>query len=154
MKNFLLLLFVGLLMHSMADAQNKTKEKDKSVTTKITPPEAVSSAFQSAYPSVSGFSWSKNYNGNYTVAFVNADNLKESVEFTANGTLVKAKTTYTKESLPEAVTNSLASEFGGAEITEVNKYEIAGITPYYKLKVKKGDDIKEILMNEEGMISE
>ena len=142
-------------MSTSVDAQT-SKSKVKVKTTKaalISVPEVVKTNFQTKYISSTNNSWSKAH-GNYVVNFVNADGQKETAEYAAEGNLVKSKTTYSNDKIPENISNSLAAKYSDATITEVSKYELAGVSPYYKLKITQGTNTKEILMSEEGTISE
>ena len=142
-------------MSSSVDAQSKkSKVKVKSTSTvAVSVPDVVKSNFQLKYPISTANSWSKSH-GNYMVNFMNAESLKQSAEFDASGNLVKSKIIYSNDKIPANVSSSLAAKYSDATITEVSKYELAGVTPYYKLKITQGTNTKEILMSEEGTISE
>ncbi len=156
MKNFIVALCAGLLLSTAADAQTKTKVKVKKSTTtaaRITAPDAVKSAFDAKY-TASDARWSKGNNGNYMVTFTNVDTVKQMAEYDATGNLVRSKVVYNTDKIPENVRTALATSYADATITEITKLELAGVSPYYKIKLKQGDNKKEILMSEEGTISE
>ncbi len=155
MKNFIVAFCAGLLFTTAVDAQTKTKIKIKKAKTeaRITAPDAVKSAFEAKY-TTSDARWTKGYNGNYMVTFTNVDTVKQVTEYDATGNLVRSKVVYNTDRIPENVRTALSASYADATITEITKLELAGVSPYYKIKLKQGENKKEILMSEEGTISE
>ena len=155
MKNLIVALCAGLLLTTAAGAQTKTKVKVKKAKTeaRITAPDAVKSAFEAKY-TASDARWTKGYNGNYMVTFTNVDTIKQVTEYDATGNLVRSKVVYNNDRIPENVRTAIIASYADATVTEITKLELAGVSPYYKIKLKQGENKKEILMSEEGTIIE
>lgn len=155
MKNLMVALCAGLLFTTAANAQTKTKVKVKKESTAavVKAPDAVKSAFDAKY-SASDARWTKGNISNYMVTFTNVDTVKQTVEYDATGNLVRSKVVYNADRIPENIRTALAASYAGATVTELTKLELAGVSPFYKIKLKQADSKKEILMSEEGTISE
>ena len=155
MKNLIVALCAGLLLTTAAEAQTKTKIKVKKAKTeaRITAPDAVKSAFEAKYVT-SDARWTKGYNGNYMITFTNVETVKQITEYDASGNLIRSKVVYNTDRIPENVRTALIASYADATVTEMTKLELAGVSPYYKIKLKQGENKKEILMSEEGTISE
>ena len=148
MKNTFFLICTGLMLTIGANAQTKKK----AVTPKVSVPEAVDASFKTNFTVADNNKWSKNYTGNYVATFTNADTRKQVSEFNPSGVQVKTKTTYdVANTLPENITTAVNTKYSGSTINELEKVEIAGMTPYYRVKLTTADTkTKEILLNEEG----
>ena len=148
MKNTFFLICTGLMLTIGANAQTKKK----AVTPKVSVPEAVDASFKTNFTVADNNKWSKNYTGNYVATFTNADTRKQVSEFNPSGVWVKTKTTYdVANTLPENITTAVNTKYSGSTINELEKVEIAGMTPYYRVKLTTADTkTKEILLNEEG----
>jgi len=150
MKNTFLILCAGLLLSLSTQAQKK-KIKEK---TKFTVPENVNASFKSQYAVTENDKWSKNYSGYYVVNFTNADNLKQSAEYNAQGVLVKSRITYDVNALPEIVNTALKSQYAEATVLEGYRIELPGVAPYYKVKISTDTKQKELIISEEGTITQ
>jgi hypothetical protein len=148
MKNTFFLLAIGTLLSFTTQAQKKK------ATVKLNVPETINTSFQTKYTSSEDAKWSKNSKGNYVVSFIDADKHKQSAEFDEAGAVVRSKTVYNEEGFPETIVNSVASKYTDAKITEATRLEIAGISPYYKVKIQQADNKKELLISEAGTIAE
>lgn len=149
MKKVLFIALAGLTLSLSATAQKKKSTKGISV------PEAVTTSFDGKFTDVEKKDWKKSYNGNYVVTFVNAEQQKQTAEFDKDGNMVRARTEFAVEALPEAVNASVASNYTDWKVTEVAKVEVAGIPSYYKVKIETADNTrKDILVSEEGAITE
>lgn len=148
MKNTFFLICAGLMITIGAEAQTKKK----AVTPKVSVPESVDASFKSNFTVAENNKWSKNYTGNYVATFTNADSRVQVSEFNPAGVWVKSKTTFDVAStLPENINTAIQARYAGAKIDELEKVEIAGMTPYYRVKLTTADTKqKEILLNEEG----
>ena len=151
MKNTFLILAAGLLFSFSADAQ---KKKTK-VKAKVNVPENVSTSFKTQFATAENSSWSKNYTGYYVANFTNESKLKQSVEYNANGEPVKTRISYDVNALPEVITNALLTPYANAKVNEAARLEIAGMKPYYKVKITTAENKnKELYISEEGIITE
>ena len=149
MKTTLLLICTGLMLTIGAQAQTKKKA---AVTPKVNVPESVDASFKSNFTVAENNKWSKNYTGNYVATFTNADARTQVSEFNPSGVWVKSKTTFdVANPLPESITTAVQAKYSGSTINELEKVEIAGMAPYYRVKLTTADTkTKEIILNEEG----
>ncbi|RYF88372.1 MAG: hypothetical protein EOO03_08570 [Chitinophagaceae bacterium] len=93
--------------------------------------------------------------GNYEVSFTNADSLTQVAEYNDAGVMLKSKTTYNLEALPEVVTAAVEKKYPAAKITEVVKVAIPGVAPYFKVKAETAASLKrELYISEEGAVVE
>ncbi|RYY68932.1 MAG: hypothetical protein EOO13_10965 [Chitinophagaceae bacterium] len=148
MKNTFLLICTGLMLTIGAQAQTKKK----AVTAKVNVPESVDASFKTNFAVAENNKWSKNYTGNYVATFKNADSRTQVSEFNPTGIWVKTKTTFDVATpLPENITTAVQTKYAGSTINELEKVEIAGMAPYYRVKLTTADTkTKEIILNEEG----
>jgi len=152
MKNTFLILATGLLLSFSAEAQKKKKTKVKA---KLEVPEMVTSSFKTQYATVEDNKWSKNYTGYYVANFTNATSQKQTVEYNLNGEAVKTRIAYDVAALPEVITNALLTPFPNAKVTEAARLEMAGMKPYYKVKLTTAENKnKELYITEEGVITQ
>ncbi|MDB5201635.1 MAG: hypothetical protein JWQ27_1044 [Ferruginibacter sp.] len=150
MKNVFLILIAGLFSFS-ASAQ---KKKSKAVV-KLNVPEMVDASFKTQYATVEKNKWSKNYSGNYEATFTNAESLKQVAEYNASGRVVKTKTVFDVNALPANISTAVQAGYPEAKVTECTKYEIPGVSPYYKVKVTTtANKNKDLFISEEGAITE
>ncbi|MFT3908882.1 MAG: hypothetical protein QM737_05610 [Ferruginibacter sp.] len=151
MKNTFFILVTGLLISFSSQAQKKKAMPVKQVNV----PENVSNTFKSLYNVANENQWSKNYSGNYVASFTNAENLKQTVEFTASGTVVKSKVQYALDGIPQNLSSSIAAQYPNAKVSEAAKMQMPGVAPYYRVKITNTDNTsKELLVSEEGTITE
>ncbi len=151
MKSTFFIFSTVLLVGFSAQAQKKKATPVKQVNV----PENVNATFKSQYAVADGNQWNKNYSGNYVASFTNSDHLKQTVEFSNSGALVKSKIEYAPEGLPEVVNSSILSQYPNTKITEAAKMQMPGVAPYYRVKIIGADNTaKELLISEEGTITE
>ncbi|RYF98183.1 MAG: hypothetical protein EOO07_38540 [Chitinophagaceae bacterium] len=150
MKNTFFLICAGLMLTIGAQAQ--TKKKAKAAAPKVNVPESVDASFKSNFTVAENNKWSKNYTGNYVATFTNADSRTQVTEFNPAGVWVKSRTTFDiANPLPENITTAVQTKYSGSSISELEKVEIAGMKPYYRVKLTTADTkTKEIILNEEG----
>jgi hypothetical protein len=152
MKNTFLILATGLLLSFSAEAQKKKKTKIKA---KLDVPELVSTSFKTQYSDVADNKWSKNYSGYYVANFTNATSQKQTIEYNLKGEPVKTRISYDVAALPEVITNALLTPFPNATVTEASRLEMAGMKPYYKVKLTTAENKnKELYITEEGVITQ
>ena len=151
MKNTFLSLSAILILSLSATAQ----KNKKATPAKLNVPENVNVSFKSSFATVEKNEWNKTYMGNYVANFINAEQLKQSVEYNEAGVIVKTKTMYAPENLPMNVSTALETRYAGAKVSECIKMEIPGVTPYYKLKIETTNNTKkELFISEEGTVVE
>lgn len=151
MKNTFFILVSGLLISFSSQAQKKKAAPVKEVAV----PENVTTSFKTVFTVANDNKWSKNYSGNYVATFTNADNLKETAEFSNSGAMVKSKIEYKADALPEHLNTSVSTQYPNAKVAEAAKLQMPGVAPYYKVKIIDSDNTsKELLVSEEGTITE
>ncbi len=151
MKSTFLLLSAGLILSVSAQAQKNKKASPA----KINVPENVNASFKGSFAAVEKSKWDKTYTGNYVAVFTNAENISQTAEYNEAGVLVKTKTIYNVEALPQTVTTALETKYAGAKVNECVKVEIPGVAPYYKVKIETTNNLKrELFISEEGAVAE
>lgn len=139
------LLVVGMAVTANAqNAQDKTKSKldEKNV------PQAVKSAFTSAYANASDIEW-KAKNGNYKVKF-EQDGKDQIAELSASGEIISKGVEIEKSELPSAVSDAIASKNANAKIDKLYRIEKGGQT-HYMVKMD-GSPEKKVMYSEDGKI--
>ncbi|MEO8772119.1 MAG: hypothetical protein ABI402_18615 [Ferruginibacter sp.] len=153
MKNTFFILFAGLSLSFSAQAQ--VQKKKTTPVKAVNVPENVNNTFKSLYTVSNDNQWNKNYSGNYVVTFMNAENLKQTAEFTGSGAMIKSKVEYAPDALPQNLSTAIVSQYPNVKVTEAAKLQMPGVAPYYRVKVISTDNTsKELLVSEEGTISE
>ncbi|MEO7523225.1 MAG: hypothetical protein ABIT58_03985 [Ferruginibacter sp.] len=151
MKNTFFILIVSLLMSISSQAQKKKATPVKQVNV----PENVTNTFRSLFTVANDNQWSKNFSGNYVAGFTNAENLKQTAEFSNSGAMLKSKVEYLPDALPENLSNSITTKYPNVKVSEAAKMQLPGVAPYYRVKIISSDNTtKELLVSEEGTISE
>ncbi|MEO6667958.1 MAG: PepSY-like domain-containing protein [Ferruginibacter sp.] len=153
MKNTFFILVTCLSLGFSAGAQ--VEKKKTSPVKSVNVPENVNNTFKSLYAVATEDQWNKNYSGNYVVTFTNAENLKQTAEFTGSGAMIKSKVAYMPDALPQNLITSITAQYPNAKVTEAAKLQLPGVAPYYRVKIMSAENIsKELLISEEGTISE
>lgn len=133
MKTRLFVLLAVFVISINSFAQEK-KEKDQK---SITPPIAVKSAFQKAYPGVSREKWGKE-DADYEVSF-KQNNKDMSLVYDRNGTLKETETTIKVSELPVVITDYVKQHYKGAAIHEAAKIIRPNGEVNYEAEVNKTD---------------
>lgn len=151
MKNAFFLFLAAILLAGSAQAQKKKPVAVKQLQV----PENVTTSFKSQYAVANDNSWNKNYSGNYVATFTNADNLKQTVEFSGSGAMIKSKIAIAPQTLAENLISAISTQYPGSKITEADKMQLPGVSPYYRIKILSAENTtKELLVSEEGTITE
>jgi hypothetical protein len=155
MKNTFFIFVMALLVGFSAYAQKDAQKKKVNAVKQVNIPENVTNTFKSQYTVANDNQWNKNYSGNYVASFTNAENLKQSVEFSGSGAVVKSKIEYAPEAVPENISTSISAQYPNTKITEATKMQMPGVAPYYRIKIITAENTaKELLVSEEGTITE
>lgn len=149
MKNTILLLIAALTFSISASAQ-----KSKKTTTKKTNvPEVINESFNNSFASVEKKNWEQTNVGNYVATFSIEEGVDQKVEYNNDGILLKTKTSYKENAIPEPVTTAVATKFPEAKIESVEKTTISGVAPYYTVKIAINDNTKkQFFVSEDGTI--
>ena len=156
MKHIIVGLTLLLSIGISAQAQKKVVKKTSSkTTTKVVVPAVVKESFSSNYADVKNDKWSKSYVGNYVSTFSNAENIKQTNEYNANGQLLKTKIEFDSTTYPQIVTAALQQKYPTASIANVTKVQMPGLAPYYKVGIVIAETgrKRELFISEEGTIS-
>ncbi|MBC7536798.1 MAG: PepSY-like domain-containing protein [Ferruginibacter sp.] len=152
MKNTFFILLGGLLLSSSIYAQ---KKKSSPSVKQVNVPENVSTSFKGLYTIATENKWNKNYSGNYVANFTNSENLKQTVEFSESGSMIKSKTEYAPDAIPSIIGNAITTQYPTTKVTEAARFQLPGVAPYYRVKVLTAENTsKELLISEEGTITE
>lgn len=150
MKNIFLSLSAILILSFASQAQKSKKSQPK-----VSVPENVNESFKGTFAGVEKNKWNKTIVGNYEVSFTNSDSLTQVAEYNEAGVMVKSRTIYNLEALPEVITSAVEKKYPAAKISECIKLNIQGIAPYYKVKLETETNSKrELFISEEGVIVE
>jgi uncharacterized membrane protein YkoI len=117
---------------------------------KIVVPESVKKAFSDKYPDAKKVKWDLEKPGQYEAEFKIAK-LETSVLIDENGTILEVETEISKKALPEAVQNTLKTDFAGYEIEEVEKIDANGVIKY-EMEAEKGKEEFELVFDANGKL--
>ena len=157
---YLVLIIASLLTLSTAVAQTKKSKpikKKAAVVKVVSPPSKVDAAFDARFASlgeVTDKKWNKNLLGNYIVSYKNPEALKQTVEYKEDGSFVKSAINFELTNIPEVVKSTIELKFNGAEIKEVKKMEVGELNPYFNVKINAEGKKKQLLIAEEGTLTE
>lgn len=136
-----LLLFLGAIMfHSSAFAQKISESKV---------PTAVLISFKDKFHDATKATWEIKNNSGYEAEFL-IDRTKQSAKFDKSGKWLKTKTEIKAEELPKEISQTIAKEFNGYKIEKAEKAETASSGIVYEVKVKKGNEIYELMIAASG----
>ncbi len=161
MKNLILLLMAFFVLATSADAQKKKpKTKKKAVAAKVvtvTPPSKVDAMFNARFAKMGEITdkkWTKNYSGNYIVKYKNSDGLNQMVEYKADGSFIKSDVEMNISNVPENLRTAISTQYPGAELKSVHYMETGHLKPYYKTVVTVDGADKNLLVSEDGTITD
>ena len=112
-------------------------------------PAAVLNAVKARYPNVSEIKW-KLKDDEYRAEF-KIDKRGHDIWLDKSGSIKKLKQDISKNDLPDAVKQKIASEFKTFAIDDADKIEKGGIT-YYQVKLKAGTEERKVLLTSDGKI--
>lgn len=141
-RTILLLLFATCLITGYCPAQ---KLKDYEV------PAAVKDAFATRFPDARDISWSKENSTGFEAEF-EINNIEQSVNFDDSGKWLGTETEIKKSELPKAVISTLAKEFPGYKIEEVEKAETSMQGNFYEVELEKKEILIEVQVTGDGNV--
>ncbi|ESU18464.1 hypothetical protein FCR2A7T_27510 [Flavobacterium cauense R2A-7] len=139
MKSVLLLLST-ILFSTTVSAQKISESKV---------PTAVLISFKDKFHDATKASWRIENNSGYEAEFL-IDRTKQSAKFAKSGKWLKTKNEIKVEELPIEVSQTIAKEFAGYKIEKAEKAETASSGIVYEIKLKKGNEIYEAIINASG----
>jgi uncharacterized membrane protein YkoI len=128
------------MVHSAAMAQKISESKV---------PTAVLIGFKTKFHDATKATWKIENNSGYEAEFL-IDRTKQSAKFAKSGKWLKTKTEIKAEELPKEVSQTIAKEFNGYKIEKTEKAETASNGMVYEVKVKKGNEIYELMIAASG----
>jgi hypothetical protein len=138
MKKLFIILILFLAVSAVFAQKANTKEIPSDVKLK----------FESLYPQASAVKWTKE-EANYEAEFRDKD-VEMSVVIDSKGNLLETEQEIPVNSLPESVTNYIASTYPGKKITEAAKITDAKGTVTYEAEVGR----KDVIFDANGKIVE
>ena len=141
MKN-LLLLFVCLALVTGVSAMNQKDEKI---------PAAAKTGFAAKFPSAKKAKWSVEKPGEFEAEFkLNGE--EASALFDSNGNLLETEVEIEESELPQAVKATIAKDFAGFELDEIEKATDAKGIVFYEMEAEKGKEEFEISFDANGKL--
>lgn len=113
-------------------------------------PADVKTAFSQKFPDASKVKWSMESETEWEAEF-KMDGKEYSANFDTKGTWLETEYKVEMKDLPDAVKNTLKSEFEGYEIEEIEMVETAD-GKFYELEIEKDDKEMEILIDLNGKV--
>lgn len=75
-------------------------------------------------------------------------------EFGPDGKWLRTRTDMTIDQLPDLAKTAIQSKYSGMEIAAVQKCEYDNVNPFYRVDFKQGDQVKSVMVNDAGYVSE
>ena len=141
MKN-LLLLFVCLALVTGVSAMNQKDEKI---------PAAAKTGFAAKFPSAKKAKWSVEKPGEFEAEF-KLNGGEASALFDSNGNLLETEVEIEESELPQAVKATIAKDFAGFELDEIEKATDAKGIVFYEMEAEKGKEEFEISFDANGKL--
>jgi hypothetical protein len=147
MKNKMLIALLALFSsYAMAQEKKESKEPEKQVNV----PELVKKEFAAKYPKASKVKWGLEKPGEYEAEF-DLNKSEMSVVIDEKGNVLEVETEIKEAELPQAVKATLAKDFAGYKIEEVEKSDAKGVISY-EMDAKKDKTKVEIIFDSNGKL--
>jgi hypothetical protein len=147
MKKTILLALLALLMTTLQAQDKKETAKPEN---KVVVPELVKKSFAKEFPAAVKVEWGIEKPGEYEAEFTK-DKSEMSALFDEAGALLEVETEIEKSELPSAISASLAKDFVGYKIDEIEKNDSKGIITY-EMEVKKDKEKFELVFDASGKL--
>ena len=138
----LLVLFVCMALVVGVSATNQKEEKI---------PAAAKSGFAAKFPTAQKVKWSVEKPGEFEAEFT-LNKVETSALFDAKGNLLETETEIKENELPQAVMATLAKDFAGYKLDEIEKAIDAKGTVSYEMEAVKGKEKLEIVFDASGKL--
>lgn len=116
---------------------------------KVTPPQAVLSAFAQKFPKATKVTWWKESKTEFEAEFTE-NGVKHSANFSETGKWLETETAVDFNSFPEKVKAIFNAQHKGAKIHETAKIEKADGTVIYEIEIKEGIKTIDCLYHADG----
>ena len=138
----LLVLFVCMALVVGVSATNQKEEKI---------PAAAKSGFAAKFPTAQKVKWSMEKPGEFEAEFTLND-VETSALVDAKGTLLETEAEIKESELPQAVKATIAKDFTGYKLDEIEKVTDMKGTITYEMEVAKGKEKHEVTFDMAGKI--
>jgi hypothetical protein len=115
---------------------------------KVTVHEAVKKVFSAQYPNAAKVEWGLEKTGEYEAEF-KLNNTDMSVVYDEKGTALEIESEIKEAGLPQAIKATLAKDFVGYKINEVEKAEAKGVITF-EMEAKKDNKEFELVFDQNG----
>jgi hypothetical protein len=117
---------------------------------KVTIPDMVKKAFSVQYPNVAKVEWSLEKTGEYEAEF-KLNNTDMSVVYDEKGTALEIESEIKEIELPQDVKATIAKDFAGYKISEVEKTDAKGVITF-EISAEKGEKEFELVFDKNGKL--
>ena len=139
MKKIVVLMSACLLFSFMGYTQELTPDKV---------PTSVLQAFSKKFPAATDVKYELKKN-NYEIAFRDKG-VRGVTKFNPTGTWLETKTAIVESDLPKEVSASIAKNYAGFNISEVNSMETSDKPLFYMMDLKKGTEEYKVHFSPKG----
>lgn len=122
-----------------------TNQKDEKI------PAAAKTGFAAKFPTAQKVKWSIEKPGEFEAEFT-LNGVETSALFDAKGTLLETEAEINAKELPQAVKATLAKDFAGYKLDEIEKVTDMNGTVTYEMEVTKGKEKQEVRFDLAGKI--
>lgn len=116
---------------------------------KVTPPNAVLTAFKQKFPTATKITWGKESEHEFEAEFTE-NGIEHSANFSEDGKWLETETGSDFNAFPEAVKASFNAQHAGAKQNEVAKIEKANGTVVYEIEIKENGKTIDCLYHADG----
>jgi hypothetical protein len=141
MKKLLVLIVCSIFVLGVS-AMNQKDEKI---------PAAAKTGFAAKFPTAQKVKWSIEKPGEFEAEFT-LNKVETSALFDAKGTPLETETEIKESELPQAVKATLAKDFTGYKLDEIERVTDIKGTVTYEMEVAKGKEKQEVTFNMAGII--
>ena len=119
--------------------------------TKEETPAAAKSAFAAKYPTAQKVKWSVEKPGEFEVDFT-LNKVESSALFDATGKFLEAETEIKQSELPQVVQATIAKDFAGYKLDEIEKSTDTNSVVSYEMEAVKGKEKLELSFDANGKL--
>jgi len=115
-----------------------------------TAPTIVQDAFNAKYPNAKTVEWEQENDSVWEAEF-KLEGVEYSANFSNEGVWKETEHEIKTKDLPQAVKNTLAKDFAGFEVEEIEMVESPGFTGY-EIEIEKGEVTMEVRIDKAGKV--
>ncbi len=141
MKKLLVLIICSIFVLGVS----ATNQKDEKI------PAAAKTGFAAKFPTAQKVKWSIEKPGEFEAEFT-LNGVETSALLDAKGILLETETGIKESELPQAVKATLAKDFTGYKLDEIERVTDMKGTVTYEMEVAKGKEKQEVTFDMAGMI--